>query len=159
MCCTGAFGRLVATILNSFVTAPYVLIAGVHGRLVLYVLMLLLGTQSRLNLWILVPILGFFREPMYPLIYSWGDHYIILLGVAVGLMDMISRIFDIGLESLQGYLYDTTTIESIFYTSVGFGFVQCVVACIMTYYASRKGGRKQRQLTEKKNDSNETCRL
>ena len=149
---------MIATILTTFIPTPYVLVVGIHGQLLFNILCLLLGTKSRLNLWILAPILGFFREPLYPIIFSWADHYIILLGVAVGLTDMIGKIFDIGLVALQGCLYDKTVIESVFYTSVAFGSVQCLVVYVMTYFASRKGGRKQRQKEreEKATDKTQT---
>ena len=81
---------------------------------------------------------------MWPSGFAWTDYYIILLGVVVGLLDMVAMTFNVFLISLQGYLYDNTVIESIFYTTVLFGALLCVNTYAMTYYASRKGGRKAR---------------
>ena len=136
---------------SRYVAAPYLLFAAAHGQLLFGLLCLLLGTQSATNLWILAPCFGFFRELMWPTGFAYADYYIVLLGVIVGVTDMVAMLFNIGLISLQGYLYENTVIESIFYTTVLFGGLLCLHIYVMTLYASRKGGRKARviQQTEK----------
>ena len=85
---------------------------------------------------------------MWPSGYAWTDHYIILLGIIVGLSDMVTMLFNIALIPMQGYLYENTVIESIFYTTVLFSGLLCLHIYLMTWYASRKGGRKMRTVEE-----------
>ena len=112
------------------------------------VLCLFIGTQSRLALWVFAPCVGFFRELTWPTGYAWADYYIVLLGVIVGLADMVTQLFNVLFVSLQGWLYDNTVPESIFYTTVGFSFLLCLFFYFMQFYASRKGPRKLRLVAE-----------
>ena len=137
--------RALAIGVSKYISAPYLLFIEVHGQFIFGLLCMIFGTQSKTALWILAPCLGFFRELLWPQGFAWTDYYIILLGVVVGVMDMVAMAFNVFLISLQGYLYDNTVIESIFYTTVLFGGFQLVNTYIMSIYASRKGGRKQRQ--------------
>ena len=94
------------------------------------------------------PCVGFFRELTWPTGYAWADYYIVLLGVIVGLADMVTQLFNVLFVSLQGWLYDNTVPESIFYTTVGFSFLLCLFFYFMQFYASRKGPRKLRLVAE-----------
>ena len=97
-------------------------------------------------MWVAAPALGFFRELAWPTGYAWTDYYIMLLGVVVGLLEIALQLFNMAFGPLQGYLYDNTVIESVFYTTVGYGCLQCVLSYVMTYYANRKGSRKAREV-------------
>ena len=144
----GACARALAIFVARYVTAPYMLFAVAHGQLLCGLLCLIFGTRSRVNLWIFAPCLGFFRELMWPTGFAYIDYYIPLLGVIVGITDVGAMLFNIGYVYLQGYLYENTVIESIFYTTVLFGALLCLHIYVTTFYASRKGSRKARAIEQ-----------
>ena len=130
--------------MSKCVPIPYILGTVVHGMLVSGIFCLLVGTRSRIGLWVFAPCVGFFRELTWPTGYAWADYYIVLLGVIVGLADMVTQLFNVLFVSLQGWLYDNTVPESIFYTTILFSGLLCLFFYVMQFFASRKGPRKLR---------------
>ena len=141
----GTCARLASIAIARYVTPTKMLLAAVHGQLAFSLACAFIGVNYQSSLWVLAPLLGCFREVLWPLGYAWADHYIILFGVIVGLSNMAVMLCNIGQDPLQGWLYDHTVIESIFYTTVVYALLQCLLAYAMTYYASRRGSRKQRE--------------
>ena len=150
---TGTLARALAIVVSRYLDAPHMLLIEVHGQFLFGLLCLIFGTQSKLALWILAPGLGFFRELIWPTGFTWTDHYIVLFGVVVGWLNCSAALLNMALIPMQGYLYDHVGIESIFHTTVFFGFLLCVALWIMTYAASKKGGRKARALKVYQNET------
>ena len=135
---------MISIVIARYVTPTKMLLVAVHSFLVVAIACAWFAVRYRLALWILTPLLGCFRDVLWPLGFAWADHYITLFGVIVGLQGMVVMLCNMGQSPLQGWLYDHTVIESIFYTTVGYAAVLCVLTCVMTYYASRRGSRKHR---------------
>ena len=146
----GTLARALSVIAVKYLDMTHIIVIESHGIFVFGLLSLIWGTRHKTALWIFVPCLGFFRESLWPSGYAWVDNFIILYGVLVGFIDVMVGLTNFALVSLQGYLYTNTVIESIFYTTVGYGLVLCILVHLMNYVGNRHGNRMKVALRNEK---------
>lgn len=113
----------------------------VFGEGLTAILMPFLGLRNLAGYWTFCCIFSFFREPMWPVMYSWTDQYICLLAGIVGIGDIAAKLFDAFIGWLCGYVYTYVGIDSIFYVSAIFAAILCLHVVLMSVYALPHGTR------------------
>ena len=123
-----------AVCLTRFFSVNVMLMIEIHGLLLACVGALILGSKYKIAFYFFICLFQVCRGPSYATIFSWVDHYILPLCTLLGVVRIIRNGSLILLIRLQGYLYDHVSIESIFYTSVGYATAMCLAAYLI-YYA------------------------
>ena len=122
-----------AVCLSRFLSVKVMLIIEIHGLLLASVGALILGSKYKIAFYFFICLFQVCRGPSYASIFSWVDHYILPLCTLLGVVRIIRNGSLILLIRLQGYLYDHVSIESIFYTSVGYAAAMCFSAYLIYY--------------------------
>ena len=130
-----AVGMICSIILARYVSIKILLFVEVHCITLLSVLLIIFGTQDRTALYVLVPMFAMFKGPTWASSYAWPNYYIIMLSTLLGVAKLSRNIADIFMNALQGYLYTNTVIESIFYTTLAYALVMCLLVYV-TYLAT-----------------------
>ena len=138
----GTLGRGIAIVAIKYIHITWMIVLETHGLLLFGILCLFVGTEYKIALWIFAPCLGFFRELLWPAGYAWTDNFMLLFGVLVGLNDLVNGITNFFVISVQGYLYENVGIETIFYTTVGYGACLCILVHIMNFIGNKHGHQK-----------------
>ena len=138
----GTLARGIAIVAIKYIHITHMIVLETHGLLLFGILCLFVGTEYKIALWIIAPCLGFFRELLWPAGFAWTENFMVLFGVLVGLNDLVNGITNFFVISIQGYLYENVSIETIFYTTVGYGACLCILVHIMNFIGNKHGNRK-----------------
>ena len=115
----------------------------VHGMTILALLLMIFGTKHKISLYILASLFSLFKGPAFASMYAWPDYYITLLSTILAVAHIIRSVLDVFMTAFQGYLYTNTVIESIFYTTFGYGSFMCVLIYVVYYVTWNKPGRHE----------------
>lgn len=156
----GAVARAAGIVVSRYVSVRIMLFTEVHAQLVVSLLLVVfVNVNSRTGVYIFCCFYGFVRDPLWPSGYAWTDLYIILLTTVVGVIKVVTNSVDVFQITLQGYLYENWTINSIFYTTFIYSCLLCLLTYAMYYTTwgrpSRHSSIKEVVVNLEKKDSNE----
>ena len=126
-------GDSTALVLAKYLSVNWMLFIQVHGQLIAGFLMLGVGTQSKVGLWVTSCLYTAVREPSFASGYTWSGLHIILYAFILSMISLLLGVFNIPMNALQGWLYTNTVIESIFYTTIFWGGLNCFALYVMIY--------------------------
>ena len=124
-------GYLTAMFAAKHISANLMIFVELHGQFIMGIFMLTVGAQSKVGLWVTASIYTFFLEPSFASGYTWAGLHIILYAFILSAISVITGILNIPVSALQGWLYTYTVIESIFYTTILWAGINCILSYIM----------------------------
>ena len=126
-------GNTCAMLLAKYTTVGQMLMVQVHGQVIMGFLMLIFGTRSKLGLWLTSCVYTSVREPSFASGYTWSGLHIVLYAFILSMVSLALGVLNIPMNALQGWLYTNTVIESIFYTTIFWGVLNCLAVYVMLY--------------------------
>ena len=122
-----------AVVIARFLSVKTVFMIQVNGLLLASIGALMFGTKSKIGLYIFACLYQAFKGPTWATNYVWVDHYIILLSTILAFVRVVRNGMDIFMIRLQGYLYTNVSITTIFYTTVGYTGLMCLLVYVIYY--------------------------
>ena len=140
----GSAGRVVVIVISKWVDVIPMFAVLTHGSLISGILLAFVGTTSQTALWVTACIFPLFYRPIWGSIYVWTNNYIILLASMIALQALINAFFSFFIVSMQGYLY-VQAEETIFYTTIFYGALLCIVYYFMLALSYNRPTRHERE--------------
>ena len=128
-----AFGRGICIYISKKLPLNVMLAIELHGQVIMGVIMLIWGSQSYVGLWVTSCVYVLFREPTWPSGMTWPSNFIVMLVFLMAILQISISICAIPFQLWQGYIYTNKSPDTIFYTTIVFGFLNCIVYYFMLY--------------------------
>ncbi|XP_070572014.1 sodium-dependent glucose transporter 1B-like isoform X2 [Ptychodera flava] len=138
--------RFVAIFIASKVTPKTLLTVDTIGMCISSTALAVFGNSVVEVLWVATILLGASIASAYPSCISWTERYIKLTGKAMAVFSCSASFGDTFLPWLMGYLISTFGAEVLMYTMLGVSLVTALIFFCMQTFASRHGGRYDREI-------------
>ena len=143
---SGSVSRIVSIFLSYYIAVHYLFIGYVSSTVISVLCLGVFGTRSKTNLIVFTAFYGFTWRPLRGYVYSYMNLYMFMIAAVFGLESFVVTLLLMPLTALNGYLYDETFIEVIFY--IGFIYVcilfidHIVILLIGRHYGTMADRRK-----------------
>ena len=139
----GMVARALIVPISRWVPAPVILFTSVISSTVLMSLLALVGTRDKTMYWVFTCAYTLLSSPTWGAAYAFIDKYIVLYAFVVALTAVGAGLSGFAFQALNGYLYEHTVMESMYYLAMALTLVWTALIVIMQVVARQLGNRHQ----------------
>ena len=147
--------RFVAFGMTRFLSVQSIMLAQIVGTIVSCIMMNVFYNNP-LGFGIFCLLFGFCRSPLYPTTVAWGNRYMEITAMVIGLMNIGSGLGGLVIQWLTGYLFQNAGPRTLLYSSLSLTFIVAFIYVIMQYTAYQHGTRPT--ATEESFENTAPCR-